>query len=325
VRLADKVTIITGGDGGMGRVAAERSAAPGTKEVVAEVVAEPDEAAAVATVDAVRPTQPDTTSPPPSTLAIGIDVGGTGIKGAVVDVSSGTLASERIRVLTPQPSTPQACIRVIARIVARLGKAHPEAATIPVGVGIPAVVTDGIVRSAANIDRGWIDFDADRALERLLKRPVHVVNDADAAGTAEMRFGAGVGRLGTVIVLTLGTGVGSAIYVDGTLVPNTELGHLEVSGREAEKRSSANARTRRGQSWKAWAEDLDEHLNAINMLFSPRLLIIGGGVSKNGDRFIPRLTVPTEVVAAAMRNEAGIIGAAIVAADRTHDRSAAPA
>lgn len=258
-------------------------------------------------------------------IAIGIDVGGTGIKGAAVDTSTGTLASERIRVLTPMPSTPQACNRVIARIVSRIVKAHPEAADAAVGVGIPGVVVDGVVKTAANIDRGWIDFDADRALERLLRRPVFVVNDADAAGTAEMRFGAGVGRMGTVIVLTLGTGVGSAIYVDGKLVPNTELGHMEVSGREAEKRTSANARTRRGQSWKAWALDLDEHLNAIHVLFSPRLIILGGGVSKNADKFISRLTVPTEIVPAAMRNEAGIIGAGLVAGDRAHVRSAAPA
>jgi polyphosphate glucokinase len=267
---------------------------------------------------------PAPATPPSGPIAIGIDVGGTGIKGAAVAVANGTLASERIRVLTPQPATPQACNRVIARVVARISKAHPETADAPVGVGLPAVVIDGIVKTAANIDRGWIEFDADRALERLLRRPVFVVNDADAAGTAEMRFGAGVGRRGTVIVLTLGTGVGSAVYIDGRLVPNTELGHMEVSGREAEKRSSANARTRRGQSWKAWALDLDEHLQAINTLFWPHLLILGGGVSKNAEKFIQRLTVPVEVVPAAMKNEAGIIGAALVAADRARDRSAAP-
>ena len=226
---------------------------------------------------------------------------------------------------TPQPATPQACIRVIARIVNRISKTQPAAAGAPVGCGVPAVVIDGVTKSAANIDPGWVDFDADAALEKVLKRPVFMVNDADAAGTAEMQLGAGRGRIGTVIVLTLGTGVGSAIYVDGRLVPNSELGHMELNGKDAEKRSSANARTRRGLSWKAWAMDLDEHLNAIYTLFSPHLIILGGGVSKNGDKFISRLTVPCEVVSAAMKNEAGIVGAALVAADRVGHRSAAPA
>jgi len=259
---------------------------------------------------------------PTGPLAIGVDVGGTGIKAAAVDTATGELASERHRVLTPQPATPQACIQTISRMVGRIDKAHPDVAGVPVGCGVPAVVIDGVTKSAANIDPGWIDFDADRALQRALDRPVFMVNDADAAGTAEMRFGAGVGRTGTVIVLTLGTGVGSAIYVDGRLVPNTELGHMEIRGRDAEKRSAAVARLRRGLSWKAWSQDLDEHLNAIYRLFSPKLIILGGGVSKNSDRFIPRLTVPCEVVPAAMRNEAGIVGAALVAIDRAEAQAA---
>lgn len=255
-------------------------------------------------------------------IAIGIDVGGSGIKGAAVDVATGALAGTRFRVPTPQPSTPQACIAVIARMVRRIVKELPAAADAPVGVGVPSVVLDGVTKSAANVDPGWLDFDADRAMERSLKRDVWMVNDADAAGAAEMRFGVGVGRKGTVIVLTLGTGVGSAIYVDGRLVPNTELGHMEIRGRDAERRSSAAARTRRGLSWKAWAEDLDEHLIAINKLFSPNLIILGGGVSKRFDQYAPRLTVPVEIVPAAMRNEAGIVGAALVAADREAQRTA---
>jgi len=254
-------------------------------------------------------------------IAIGVDIGGSGIKGAAVDVATGSLAGTRIRVTTPQPSTPQACISTIARMVRRIVKELPAAASAPVGVGVPSVVVDGRTRSAANIDAGWIDFDADRAFGRALRRDVWLVNDADAAGTAEMRFGVGVGRKGTVIVLTLGTGVGSAIYVDGRLVPNTELGHMEIRGRDAERRSSAAARTRRGLSWKAWAEDLDEHLIAINKLFSPNLIILGGGVSKRTDQYVPRLTVPIEIVPAAMRNEAGIVGAALVAAERAADRA----
>jgi polyphosphate glucokinase len=276
-----------------------------------------------ATEAPARPPAPDAT--PSEHLAIGIDVGGSGIKGAAVDTTTGTLASERFRVPTPQPSTPEACIKVIVRIAQRIAKIAPGTASQPVGVGIPGVVVGGVVKTAANIDQAWIDFDADRALEHLLGRPVFMVNDADAAGTAEMRFGAGVDQMGTVIVLTLGTGVGSAIYTDGKLVPNTELGHMQMDGKDAERRSSAAARTRRGLSWKAWAEDLDEHLHAINTLFSPRLFILGGGVSKRTDKFVPRLTVPVTIVPAEMRNEAGIIGAALVAVDRAAGRQTAGA
>lgn len=256
-------------------------------------------------------------------IAIGIDVGGSGIKGAAVDLSTGRLASSRHRILTPQPSTPQACLQVIARIVKAICRELPEASTAPIGIGVPSVVIDGITRSAANIDAGWVGFDAEEGLERILGRPVRLVNDADAAGLAEMRFGAGRGTSGTVLVLTLGTGLGSGFFVDGRLVPNTELGHMEIRGRDAERRSAAAARVRRGLSWKAWAEDLDEHLIAIHRLFWPSLLILGGGVSKNAEKFIPRLTVPTPIVPAMLRNEAGIIGAALFAAE-TADTDAMP-
>jgi polyphosphate glucokinase len=167
--------------------------------------------------------------------------------------------------------------------------------------------------SAANIDAGWVGFDAGRALTAMIGRPIIALNDADAAGIAEMRFGAGKGIAGTVFVLTLGTGLGSALFIDGVLVPNTELGHMEIRGRDAERRSAAVARIRRGLSWKAWAGDLDEHLNAIDRLFSPNLIILGGGVSKNADRFLPYLTVRPPVVAAELRNDAGIVGAAMAA------------
>ena len=186
---------------------------------------------------------------------------------------------------------------------------------MPVGVGFPAVVIDGVTKSAANVDPGWLEFPADEALERVLGRPVHLVNDADAAGVAEMRFGAGVGQKGTVFLITLGTGTGSALFYNGMLVPNLELGHMEIRGRDAERRSAAVARLRRGISWKAWAVDLDEHLVAIEKLFSPRLFIIGGGVSKRSDRFIPRLTVRAAVVPAKLLNDADIVGAAMAAAE----------
>ncbi len=246
------------------------------------------------------------------TIAIGVDVGGSGVKAAPVDVETGRLTEERIRVKTPEPSTPGAVLAAVVRLVKRIDRAAGTGGA-PVGVTVPSVVIDGVVKTAANIDPSWVDFPVTERLRDALGRPVVALNDADAAGLAEMRFGAGQGRGGTVITLTLGTGVGSAIFVDGMLVPNTELGHMEIRGRDAERRSAANARVRRGLSWKAWASDLDEHLEAIHRLFWPQLFILGGGVSKNADRFIPRLTVPCEVVPAALRNDAGIVGAAMLA------------
>ena len=223
-------------------------------------------------------------------VAIGVDVGGSGIKAAAVDLDTGELISPRHRVPTPVPSAPAAVIASIARQIKKIQTEVRIDASVPVGVGFPAVVIDGVTKSAANVDAGWVDFDADTALERVLRRPVHLVNDADAAGVAEMRFGAGVGQQGTVFLITLGTGTGSALFYDGMLVPNLELGHMEIRGRDAERRSAAAARLKRGISWKAWAMDLDEHLLAIEKLFSPKLFIIGGGVSKRSERFIPRLT-----------------------------------
>ncbi len=256
-------------------------------------------------------------SPAPRRLAVGVDVGGSGIKVGLVDVARGELVSLRLRVATPVPSTPPTVVKIIARTASRAIKAIGGVASdVPVGVGVPSVVIDGVTKSAANIDPGWVDFDARKALGAALKRPVTVLNDADAAGLAEMRFGAGVGEPGVVIVLTLGTGLGSGLFNNGVLVPNTELGHMEIRGRDAERRSAAAARTRRGLSWKAWAMDLDEHLAAIDKLFSPNLIILGGGVSKQPDRFIPRLTVRPRVVPAKLRNDAGIVGAAMAAAEQ---------
>jgi polyphosphate glucokinase len=249
-------------------------------------------------------------------IAIGVDVGGSGIKAAVVDVESGAIRSDRLRVPTPVPSTPDAVNASIARLVKRLVTSSGLGPATPVGVGLPGVTIDGHVRTASNIDPGWLDFAERERLSRMLLRPIAIVNDADAAGIAEMRFGIGRDRPGTVIFLTLGTGVGSGVFYDGVLVPNTEFGQMEIRGRPAERRSAAIARTRRGLSWKAWAADLDEHLQAIDTLLWPNLLILGGGVSKNADRFIPRLTVRPPVVAATLRNDAGIIGAAIVAVEQ---------
>jgi polyphosphate glucokinase len=248
-------------------------------------------------------------------LAIGIDVGGSGIKAAVVDVDAGKFASERLRVATPSPATPEAVIASIGRIVRRLAKASALGSATPVGVGLPGVAMGDTLMTAANIDPGWIGFPVVERLRKATGRPVHIVNDADAAGIAEMRFGVGRDRPGVVIFLTLGTGVGSGVFVDGVLVPNTEFGQMEIRGRPAERRSAAAARIRRGLSWKAWAQDLDEHLHRIDELMWPNLMILGGGVSKQGDKYIPRLTVRCPVVAAQLRNDAGIVGAAIVAVD----------
>jgi len=254
-----------------------------------------------------------------SRIAIGVDVGGSGIKAAVVDVESGQFRSERLRVPTPTPSTPDRVSATIGRLIRRLAKEAGLSESTPVGIGLPGVAIGGRLLTAANIDPAWTDYPVADRLSKSLKRPVSIVNDADAAGIAEMRFGVGAGRRGVVIFLTLGTGVGSGVFVDGTLVPNTEFGQMEIRGRPAERRSASAARTRRGLSWKAWANDVDEHLQRIEDLMWPTLFILGGGVSKNGDKFIPRLQRRTPVVAAQLRNDAGIIGAAIVAAEGLAD------
>ena len=250
-----------------------------------------------------------------SRIAIGIDVGGSGIKAAVVDVESGRFRSDRIRVPTPSPSTPDAVLASVARVVKRLAKASGLGDATPVGIGLPGVTIDGVLKLAANIDPGWIDFPVVERLTRVIGRRVTIINDADAAGIAEMRFGIGRDQPGVVIFLTLGTGVGSGVFVDGKLVPNTEFGQMEIRGRPAERRSAAAARIKRGLSWKAWAADLDEHLDRIYQLMWPNLFILGGGVSKSADKYVPRLTVACPVIPAQLRNDAGIIGAAIVAAE----------
>jgi polyphosphate glucokinase len=262
-------------------------------------------------------------------IAIGIDVGGSGIKAAVVDVEAGRLRSERLRVPTPSPSTPEAVIASVTRIVRRLVKSSGLGEGTPVGIGLPGVAIGGVLKTAANIDPAWVDFPVVERLTQVLKRPVFIINDADAAGIAEMRFGVGKDKPGVVIFLTLGTGVGSGLFNDGVLVPNSEFGQMEIRGRAAEKRSAAAARVRRGLSWKAWAADLDEHLDRIHQLMWPNLMILGGGVSKSADKYVPRLTVRTTVVPALLRNDAGIIGAAIIAAETppaptTPEPSAAP-
>ena len=237
-------------------------------------------------------------------LGFGIDIGGTGMKAAPVDLRTGELAGERIRIDTPRPATPAAMAEVVAELVAR----HDWKG--PVGICLPGVVRHGVVHSAANIDKSWIGTDADAVFTEAIGQPVSVMNDADAAGAAEMTWGAGRGRSGVVITLTFGTGIGSGFFVDGILVPNTELGHLELDGRDAERRAAASARERDDLSWTQWAERVDRYLKHVVMLFSPELLILGGGASKKPDKWVPKLDPGCEVAVATMANNAGIAGAA---------------
>jgi polyphosphate glucokinase len=243
---------------------------------------------------------------------LGIDIGGSGIKGAPVDLAAGRFARDRLRVDTPRPSAPKAVAEVVRTIVEHFDWSGS------VGVTFPGVVVGGVARSAANVDKRWIGLDADALFTETTGCPVTVLNDADAAGVAEMTFGAGRGRGGVVLMLTFGTGIGSALFVDGTLVPNTELGHLELGGKEAEHRASGQVREVKGLSWEKWAERVEAYLRHIDALFSPGLIIVGGGVSKKSDRFLPLIDgVTAEVVPAALHNDAGIIGAAMAArADR---------
>lgn len=239
---------------------------------------------------------------------LGIDIGGTGIKGAPVDGDRGELLRERFRLATPAAATPEAMTETVARVVEHFGWQGP------VGAGFPAVVRHGEVCTAANIDAAWIGRNVRVMFEAATGCTFTVLNDADVAGMAEMRFGAGKGRAGVVLVLTLGTGIGSALFSDGHLVPNTEFGHVEVHGKAAERRAADSVRTRKKMSWKKWARRLDEYLHRIAFYLWPELIIIGGGVSKKHEKFLPLLTVDCEVVPAQLRNEAGIVGAAGAAA-----------
>ncbi|WP_180686952.1 polyphosphate--glucose phosphotransferase [Streptomyces gossypiisoli] len=242
----------------------------------------------------------------------GVDIGGSGIKGAPVDLDRGDLADERFKVLTPHPATPDSVADGVKEVVDHFGW------TGPVGATFPGVVTGGaMVRTAANVDKAWIDTDASVLLgDRLGGVPVTVVNDADAAGVAEMAFGAGRDRKGTVIMLTFGTGIGSAAFTDGVLVPNTELGHLELHGHDAEKRASSKVKEDHGMSWEDWAHRVRQYLAHVEMLFSPELFIIGGGVSRKAHKFLPHIEgIKAEIVPAELQNNAGIVGAAMRAAN----------
>ena len=253
-------------------------------------------------------------------LRIGVDIGGSGIKGAVVDLDKGELAAERVRIATPEAATPDNVAQVVAQVVGNVVDAGPAPGKrLTVGIGFPAVVQHGVTRSAANVDSSWIDADATATLAEAVGRPVVLANDADVAGLAEVRFGAGRDRDGVVLVTTLGTGIGSALFLDGRLVPNTELGHLELDGVDAETRAADSAREREDLSWKDWAQRLQRYYSHVEALFWPDLIIVGGGVSKKHDKFLPLLQLRSEIVPARLRNEAGMIGAAVLAAESGRD------
>lgn len=239
---------------------------------------------------------------------LGLDVGGSGIKGAPVDLLSGALLAERFRIPTPQPATPAAVIGVAAEVVRHFNLPGP------IGCGFPAAIKGGTVQTAANIDPAWIGVRIEDEMQAAIGRPVRVLNDADAAGLAEMRWGAGRDHPGVVLILTFGTGIGSALFVDGRLVPNTEFGHIEVRGKEAEHRAADSVRERKNLSWKQWAERVDEYLDALQKVIWPDLIVVGGGASNFASKFVPLLTSRTPIVPAQLLNNAGIAGAALAAA-----------
>lgn len=238
---------------------------------------------------------------------LGIDIGGSGIKGAPVDTLSGKLLTPRFRLPTPEGARPKDVAHLVAQVAANFNW------TGPIGCGFPSVVRDGVIFSAANIHKKWVGANAQQLLSAVTGCPTLVLNDADAAGLAEMTFGVGQGQKGTVMIITIGTGLGSALFSGGQLVPNTELGHIKMDGQDAEWRASDAARKRDKLSWKAWARRFDEYLNYLEFLFWPDLFILGGGISKETDRYIPLLTVKARVAPASLLNDAGIVGAALAA------------
>jgi polyphosphate glucokinase len=244
--------------------------------------------------------------------AFGIDIGGTGIKGAIVNTGTGELVTERKRIPTPQPATPDAVAKVVGQLVAQSGWQGD------IGATFPAVIKHGVAQSAANVDPSWVGTDADKVFTEAVGSgsEVIVLNDADAAGIAEDRFGAAKGINGLVILLTFGTGIGSALLMNGVLVPNTELGHLELHGHDAESRAAASVRDEHGMSYSKWAKRVNDYMQHVERLFTPDLFVVGGGVSKNADKWVPLLELKTPVKPAQLLNDAGIVGAAIAAIER---------
>lgn len=251
---------------------------------------------------------------------IGIDIGGTGIKGGIVDLENGDIKGSCIRLATPQPANPSLVSEVVSQIVDELtARSDSLDHSSIVGVTFPGIVQHGISRSAANMDSSFINFDINTLFTERLGRPTAVINDADAAGLAEARCGAGKQINGTVLVITLGTGIGSALIFDGQLVPNAELGHLSIDGFDAEIKASAVARERDGLSWKEYSVRLQRYFSELEFIFSPELIIVGGGISQKTDEYLPHLKLRTPIVPAKLKNEAGIVGAAMQTAS-THQQ-----
>jgi polyphosphate glucokinase len=246
------------------------------------------------------------------TQAVGIDIGGTGIKGALVDTVKGKLLSDRIKLDTPKGGEPDDIVKTVVELLDQL-KAPKN---VPVGVCFPAIVIKGKTMSAANVSKKWIDFDAEKLFEKALGRDIRFVNDADAAGVGEVRYGAAKDVPGLILLTTLGTGIGSALIYNGVLVPNAELGHIEIDGKDAEERASYSAKERARLSYPRWAKRLQKYYSALEFLFSPDLFVVGGGVSKSYQDFLPLLKLRTKIVPAALRNNAGILGAASLAVDK---------
>jgi polyphosphate glucokinase len=255
---------------------------------------------------------------PLSGVALGIDVGGTGVKAALVDLATAELVTSRVRERTPQPSTPANVLETMAVVVERVLAEHRPTGDLPIGCGLPGAIKHGIMKTAANVDAGWIDYDATTGISERLGRPVLVINDADAAGMAELAFGEAREQPGTVILLTVGTGIGSALISDGRLVPNTELGHLIMRRKISEALVSGAARVRRGLGWKTWTREFNQYLAMIEFYFWPDRIIIGGGVSKESNRYWQYLKTEAELVKAKYLNTSGIIGAAYAAALAAH-------
>jgi polyphosphate glucokinase len=242
--------------------------------------------------------------------ALGIDIGGSGIKAAPVDVTTGKLLADRQKIETPRPALPDPIADVVKQLTTSFNWSGP------VGITFPGVVAGGVTRTAANLDKSWIGMDAAAMFGKVIGNPAGVLNDADAAGVAELTFGAGVGERGTVLLLTFGTGIGSALFAGGVLVPNTEFGHIEIRGRDAESRASEHAKELHDLSWGKWAGHVEEYLQHVEALLAPDLIIVGGGISKDSDKWVPRLTgIRARIVPAAMLNDAGIVGAAMAAVD----------
>ncbi|MDH6181082.1 polyphosphate glucokinase [Microbacteriaceae bacterium SG_E_30_P1] len=244
------------------------------------------------------------------TTALGVDIGGTGIKAAIVDIDTGELVSERVKLATPPGGEPDDIVATVVKLIEQLGGLDDD---VPVGVCFPAIVKNGRTMSAANVSHSWIGLEAEALFEKAIGRDIHFVNDADAAGFAEVRYGAAKGVPGLVLLTTLGTGIGSALIYNGVLIPNSELGHLMIGGRDAEKRASNAARERGRLSWKSWAKRLQRYYSHLERLFSPDLFVVGGGVSKSYQEFLPLLKLSTPIVPAVQRNNAGILGAAALA------------